>query len=302
VASADLPYPITPQKWHFRQSIEYSLTANRAVLDVASRHREQFLFNIFLMGKRSIERGSQDTWTNYPSRIERIQSAISRERADGGGSASPVMSVGGFATPAPAKFYEMLRDPKLRDARGYILPSDQPDFPTAIKFANTLMKTGIAVHRATADFTVAGTKYPAGSLVVKAAQAFRPHVLDMFEPQDHPNDFAYPGGPPIPPYDSAGWTLAYQMGVKFDRILDGFDGPFEKLATFIKPQSAITGPANPAGYLLSAAQNDAFTVVATTCSASHERPRVPRPGRSSSRPGRRRRTCCRRRPPSSASR
>ena len=61
---------------------------------------------------------------------------------------------------------------------------------------------------------------------MKTAQAFRPHVMDMFEPQDHPNDFPYPGGPPIPPYDIAGWTLALQMGVEFDRILDGFDGPF----------------------------------------------------------------------------
>ena len=34
--SGDLPYPIAPQQWHFRQSIEYSVTANRAVLDVAS--------------------------------------------------------------------------------------------------------------------------------------------------------------------------------------------------------------------------------------------------------------------------
>ena len=70
-----------------------------------------------------------------------------------------------------------------------------------------------------------GKTYPAGSFVVKTAQAFRPHVMDMFEPQDHPNDFLYPGGPPVPPYDSAGWTLAFQMGVQFDRVLDGFDGP-----------------------------------------------------------------------------
>lgn len=51
----------------------------------------------------------------------------------------------------------------------------------------------------------------------------------MFEPQRHPDDFAFPGAPPTPPYDNAGWTLAYQMAVKFDRILDNFDGPFEKL-------------------------------------------------------------------------
>ena len=30
----------------------------------------------------------------------------------------------------------------------------------------------------------------------------------------------YPGAPPTPPYDNAGWTLAFQMGVQFDRVLD----------------------------------------------------------------------------------
>ncbi|MEQ1932875.1 MAG: hypothetical protein ABL962_03210, partial [Fimbriimonadaceae bacterium] len=63
-------------------------------------------------------------------------------------------------------------------------------------------------------------KWPPGSFVIRCDQAFRPHILDMFEPQDHPNDFQYPGGPPIPPYDNAGYTLAFQMGVKFDRVLE----------------------------------------------------------------------------------
>jgi hypothetical protein len=100
--------------------------------------------------------------------------------------------------------------------------------------------------------------------VVKTAQAFRPHVMDMFEPQDHPNDFQYPGGPPIPPYDITGWTLTLQMGLKVDRILDKFDGPFEKIPNgeLVKPAAgAITGPATPTGYLLTHAQNDAFIVV-----------------------------------------
>src|SRR5690606_15411685 len=105
--------------------------------------------------------------------------------------------------------------------------------------------------------------YPAGSYVVKTAQAFRPHVLDMFEPQDHPNDFQYPGGPPVRPYDAAGWTLAYQMGVKFDRILDTFNGPFQAI-----PYGELQHPkgtlevVNPiAGYLLSPQVNDSFTAV-----------------------------------------
>ena len=97
--------------------------------------------------------------------------------------------------------------------------------------------------RASAPFTVAGKSYPANSYVVKTAQAFRPHVMDMFEPQDHPDDIPYPGGPPTPPYDATGYTLAFQMGVAFDRILDDFTGPFVKLTGEAKaPAGAIKPP------------------------------------------------------------
>jgi hypothetical protein len=108
---------------------------------------------------------------------------------------------------------------------------------------------------------VAGKTYPAGSYVVKTAQAFRPHILDMFEPQDHPDDIPYPGGPPRPPYDATGWTLTYQMGVQCDRILETFDGPFEKLAlTPIKIPAGSVAPSKAAvGYLISHDVNDAFT-------------------------------------------
>ncbi len=39
----DLPLPVAPQTWHFKQSIDYSMTANLAVLDLASRYREELL-------------------------------------------------------------------------------------------------------------------------------------------------------------------------------------------------------------------------------------------------------------------
>ncbi len=44
--------PIAPQEWHFRQSIDYSLTANCAVLDIAAAQRENLLFNIWQMGQQ----------------------------------------------------------------------------------------------------------------------------------------------------------------------------------------------------------------------------------------------------------
>jgi hypothetical protein len=247
--SGDLPYPIAPQRWHFRQSIEYSITANRAVLDVASRHREQFLFNIYRMGKNAIERGSRDHWTAYPRHIDALKASLPKESGPG----APIDAQALLAR---------LHTPERRDPRGYILPSSQPDFLTAVKFANALLKAGVQVDRATAPFTVQGRSYPAGSLVVRTAQAFRPHVLDMFEPQDHPNDFRYPGGPPIPPYDSAGWTLAYQMGVVADRVLDSFDGPFERVADVMRPPPGrITGAARPAAYVFPREVNDAVVAV-----------------------------------------
>ena len=238
----DLPLPVTPGRWHFRQSVDYSQTANRAVLDYASRNREHLLFNIWRMGMNSIDRGSRDSWTVLPSWIDEV-----------------VDEVG--ARGSQEEYERYLRDPDKRDARGYILPADQRGFSTATRFVNALLKGGVKVHRAVADFNVAGKDYPAGSYVVTAAQAFRPHVIDMFEPQNHPDDFPYPGGPPIAPYDNAGWTLALQMGVEFDRILDGFSGPFEEIEWLAEPMAGVVaGIESPVGYVVDHV-NAAFTAV-----------------------------------------
>ncbi len=252
--SSDLPFPIEPQTWHMRQSIEYSLTANRAVLDLAARYREQFLFNIWRMGRNGIERGQRDTWTMYPRRVQKVQAA-----QGAGAVARGPRGIGGTSREL---FDSILRDPALRDPRGYVLPADQADFPTVIAFANALIRAGVVVHRATAPFDVQGRTYPSGSLVVKTAQAFRPHVLDMFEPQDHPDDFQYPGGPPIPPYDSAGWTLAFQMGVQVDRILEAFEGPFERVPDELGiPAGRVTGAADATAFVFSHDSNQAFRAI-----------------------------------------
>jgi hypothetical protein len=262
---SDLPLPIAPQAWRFRQTIDYLMETNRGMLDYAARNRETLLYNIFRMGMNSIERGSKDTWTITPKRIDALRAAAGgggvRQAAAAGGGDSP--GGGGAVRGISTALYEkVLHDPAMRDPRGYIMPSDQPDFPTATRFINTLLKNGITVMQASAAFQVAGKSYPTGSYVVKTAQAFRPFVRDMFEPQDHPRDDLFPGGPPIPPYDIAGWTLAMQMGVQYDRILDGFDGPFTKLKGLQKPlPRGVSGPSNPAGYLISHRSNYSFTLV-----------------------------------------
>ena len=82
----DEPLPIAPQRWHYRQSIDYDISQNRAVLDYASRYRETLLFNIYRMGKNSIEKGSQDSWTVTPKRIEALRAVAARQSTSSGGN------------------------------------------------------------------------------------------------------------------------------------------------------------------------------------------------------------------------
>ncbi|MGE5837659.1 MAG: M14 metallopeptidase family protein, partial [Acidobacteriota bacterium] len=154
IGDSNLWWPIKPQaEWHMRQSIEYSMTANRAILDFASRYRETNLYNIYVMGRDGIKWGNEDHWTFTPHKMQRIQAELGRggqspAEAAGreGGAGGRGGGRGGGANP---QLYTAMTTPELRDPRGFILPSSQDDFGTATRFVNTLIKTGVTVQRAT---------------------------------------------------------------------------------------------------------------------------------------------------------
>ena len=90
------------------------VTANRAVLDYASRHREQLLYNIWLMGHNAIERGNRDSWTITPKvvaaarRPRRPQAAAAGRGGGGRGGGRAGASGGGrlraaLPRPGPAR-------------------------------------------------------------------------------------------------------------------------------------------------------------------------------------------------------
>lgn len=272
--------PVAPQEWHLQQSLDYIKEMDRAVLDYASRYREVVLYNRYLMGRNEIQKGSEDSWVITPKRIAAAQAAAKAEkpatpdrtrRGDSNGDPaaaspdapaadSPLDLRNNSGTLPPELYNKVLHDPAYRAPRAYILPADaQPDLPSTIKFLNALIKTGIDVEQAPAAFSFGGKNYPAGSYVVRTDQAFRPHILDMSEPQDHPQDFAYPGGPPIKPYDITGYTLAMQMNVKFDRELDGAPQHFPVVPDVIDtpPAGHLLGSGS-AGYIVSHATDNSY--------------------------------------------
>ncbi|MFM1873307.1 MAG: hypothetical protein RL398_2729, partial [Planctomycetota bacterium] len=196
--NSDYPDPVPTQIWHARQTVEYLQTANFAILDYAARHRRELLQNIWTMGRRAIEKGSRDSWTVTPK----------------------LLALAGDGKDADKVF----ADPALRDPRAYVLSREQADWSAVLRFVRALRRCGVEVLQAKADFECEGKNVPAGSFVVPTAHAFRAHVMDMFEPQWHPDDIQ--NGKPVPPYDSAGWTLAMQMGVEVLRAAEPVRGEF----------------------------------------------------------------------------
>lgn len=251
--------PVQWGPWHFRQSVDYSMTANRAILDLASRYREDILFNIWRMGANSIARGSTDHWTHRPQLIADAQAAAEGLR---GAEATTAME-------------QVLRDPSRRDPRAYIIPAGQPEMGNSVDFLTAMSTSGVEIQKATAAFSVGSTSYPKGSFVVRTDQPFRPHVLDQFEAQDHPTDLQYPGGPPKAPYDNAGWTLAMQMGFRFDRVYDPFEAPLAPVTEAVVRPDPAPFNANAGAWRLSPAATDAFRAVNLTSRAGGAVERLP---------------------------
>ena len=154
----------------------------------------------------------------------------------------------------------------------FVIPAGQHDPPVAARLVETLMLGGVEVHRALADFIADGQPYAAGSWVVRMDQPFRPFALDMLASQHYPDMRSSPGGPPIPPYDTAGWTLAYQMGVRavpvekpFEASLARLEEPPRVVGRILNGPGAVRRASKPAlsesTYILSPATNNTFIVV-----------------------------------------
>jgi len=120
------------------QSIDYMIEVER-VMDYGFLNRETLLYNMYVMGKRAIDRGNKDSWTITPKRIAALKAAGAAEASATSGPAGPNygtssdadMVVGRDNSPplSAALYTKVLQDPAYRDARGYIITADQDDFP-----------------------------------------------------------------------------------------------------------------------------------------------------------------------------
>lgn len=209
------PYPWEGGESRFRDPVRYMLTGSMAVLKVAADLREQFLLNIYRMGRDAIAKGDTD------------------------------------------KPY------------AYVIPREQWNRGEDVNLVNILQVGGVEIHRASSDFQAGGKKYPVGSFIIYAAQAFRPYAVDLLERQVYP-ERRNASGQPDPPYDIAGWTLPMQMGVQVDLISEKFDAKTEPIIGQVVPIAGEVSGKRSYGYLLSHRSNYSARAVNELLAAGDE--------------------------------
>ena len=155
------PLPWQGGRWAIRDAMDYMLTADWGILDLAALRSRHFLHKAWELATANIE---------------------------------------------DKTFY------------GYIVSANQRDPHAAAGLVDRLQQAGIEVARLNRTITLNFRTYPEGSYVLKSGQPFRGYLLDLLEPQKYPELRNGQSGPTKRPYDLAGWTLSYQMGVDVDKL------------------------------------------------------------------------------------
>ncbi|HVX39315.1 MAG TPA: M14 metallopeptidase family protein [Gemmatimonadaceae bacterium] len=166
----------------------------------------------------------------------------------------------------------------------YVVPQQQHDRMAPVELLRRMAFMGVRVDQLASDATIDGTNYPAGTWVIPMDQEYAQLVRELFEPQH------YPDMGDDTPYDAAGWTLPYQMGVNVVEAktplssgvraalrpvrgtpVDWHTHPDEPFTTNAAAAGIVPAPGGISGtgdyLLLDPAQNNAFTLIGRAVAA-----------------------------------
>lgn len=147
------------------------------------------------------------------------------------------------------------------DVKTVVIPADQHDYTTMVKMINTLLRSGIEIKRAEADFKVGSSLYKKGSYVISLAQPKMGLIRNLLT-ETHYADNSWTrsdDGSPIRPYDLATHTMNEFMGVQVDPKEVAVDGDFSVVNFPEIIDSKIEK--GDYGYVLDGRENNAFKAV-----------------------------------------
>ncbi len=146
-----------------------------------------------------------------------------------------------------------------RPPYAFVVPPEQHDPVAASKLVELLLRHGVEVARATEQFQVGYSVYPAGTVVIPAAQPYRPFLLTILRTQRYPEVRNATDAGILEPYDVASWSLPLSMGVEVVEAEAPVEASLEAMtrADWPRPQISETS----AGYLLPASADSVYPVI-----------------------------------------
>jgi len=108
---------------------------------------------------------------------------------------------------------DIIRKYEQEPPYAYFIPQEQRDPVAPVELLRRLAFNGVEISRLNSAVTFDGINYPAGTWVIPMNQEFAEVAHGVLDVQTYPDLREFPEGPPDQPYDAAGWTLSYQMGV-----------------------------------------------------------------------------------------
>jgi hypothetical protein len=204
--------------------------------------------------------GPQDRRSNFPAPYTKGEWRL-RQQVDYGVTAvlAGLTHVAKYPTRWLENFYTVHRHWVNFEGPPYafVLPSTQRDPFETLELLDILRRAEVEIHRARTPFSAGGTRYDAGSWVIRLAQPYGGFAKTMLERQVYPDLRLYPGGPPKPPYDVTAHTLGLLMGVAVDQIDRPFEADLERVTTLAPTESPF--PPRPKwAYLVGPESNAAF--------------------------------------------
>jgi len=126
----------------------------------------------------------------------------------------------------------------------YLIPQKQRDAVAAVELLRRLAFQGVRVSQLKSEAAIDGTTFPAGTWVIPMDQEFAEIARSVLDVQHYPDLRESPDGPLEQPYDAAGWTLPYQMGVSVTPLMTPITaelrGTLAPLGTDLPPIGPVT--------------------------------------------------------------
>ena len=141
------------------------------------------------------------------------------------------------------KSLHSIQEGETETPHGFVIPAGQRDMTRVALLVNLLRLQGIEVGRASKQFQLGDSTYPAGSYVVKRNQPYGRLANILLQRQDN-----YPD-PSLTTYDDSGWTMGLMLQAKVvasddKAILDVSTSPVDQVAL----AGTVTGDKNASVY------------------------------------------------------